>query len=124
MANTISEERLRAVLFNSDLIDADDDGFPGLLRAANADPDEGPEWLPYYKIALALLIQALGAAEAIAYSAIKDPNPAKNKDRLLLLKKVAHAIGELSNHVCAVGPGEAPEGLLPVAKFPWFEETQ
>ncbi len=57
--NTITEEQVWAVLGDSAHLFAGPElGF--LTDNANSDPGEGAEWLPYYKLADAVLIGMLG----------------------------------------------------------------
>jgi hypothetical protein len=122
--NTLTEERIRELLLNSFIIGREPDGFANLLKSANADPEEGAEWLPYYKLALALLMQAFGTACAVAQDAISTPNPtpAKTYSQKRMMRLIAYRLAELSNHVCGIGPGPAPTQLLPLARLPEFPE--
>jgi hypothetical protein len=53
------------------------------LRSANMDPDEGADWLPYYKAALGFLAQCVGALSAGAK--VSDPHVARLWELHLLL---------------------------------------
>ncbi len=110
--NTVTEERVRELLGDSWLIDCEDTGFPELVAQANADPNEGAEWLPYYKIALSLLMQGFGVAMGIAHAGLTDPSTHKVDARLDVLRRVAIGLAKLSNLACAVGPNEATPELL------------
>jgi hypothetical protein len=99
--NTITEARVREVLGHSPLLTAED--YAGLTATANSDPEEGPEWLPYYKLHAALLMQAFGAIAGAADA----QGAAGLRFREIVCK--AKAIARLSLRLCAIGPDETSE---------------
>jgi hypothetical protein len=90
----------------------DDEDYELLAASANADPHEGAEWLPYYKIALGLLMQGFGVLDATVEFA---PATAAVARRNLAC---ARALMELSNHVAATGPALAPAEAPAPAETP------
>jgi len=68
------------------------------------------DWLPYYKLALAVLVQAYGALSAVAadifpYAAA--PMPRRNGWRRSI--DAADALTRLHLRPCGVGPDRSPE---------------
>ncbi len=104
---TITEERVRAVLRNSPLLSAED--YQHLTAQANMDADEGADWLPYYKIALGVLMMAFGSLEAVATG----PHNFDPKSRREVVAD-ALALAKLSNLPCGIGPDESPEQMAAV----------
>lgn len=98
----LTEDRLEEVLklcgddFQPD--DVDD-----LLKSANADPDEGAEWLPYYKLAIAIDAGTIGYLCGILDGLKRTPAPDLNRviDTAL---KVARQEMAASSIVCGIGP--------------------
>ena len=105
--NTIDLERLCELFGDSPhLIDAV--GLGDLLVSANADPHEGAEWLPYYKAALGVLMQAFGMLEATCQTAIDmasaAPVPTAKWQRLLHTRDKSLDLARLHLRPCGVGP--------------------
>ena len=96
MATRIDEKRIRELLGNPDCLTEQD--YADLAGSANADPDESAEWLPYYKLALALLMQAFGVAMSMARSC-------PNKD----VPALARSLARLHFYPCGIGPDGSPE---------------
>lgn len=99
--NTITPDQIRTVLGDPPTLDAED--YVLLTCSANADPDEGAEWLPYYKVACGLLIQAFGMAEAAAVLA---------NDRGQRIMALARGRVVLSQRAAGIGPQEPTPELL------------
>lgn len=98
---TITEDRIRDLMFPTNLLD--DEDYRLLVNSANADADEGAEWLPYYKVACALLMQAFGMAEAAAVL---------TNDRGQRILAKARGLVLLSQRAAGIGPQEPTPELV------------
>ena len=96
--NTITEARVREVLGNTD--DFTDEEYAALTASANADPEEGAEWLPYYKLSCAILMQAYAGAALIAQTI---------SPRFSETRKNVEALAKLSLRPAGIGPDTTPE---------------
>lgn len=106
-ANTLTPDQVRAACQNCPLIDAE--LFALLVRGANADPDEGPEWLPYYKLASSLLMYAFGNMARAALT----PQQFEESHRQQVMRD-ALVLAKLSNRICGLGPNDSPEAAARV----------
>lgn len=110
--NELTPERVRAVLGDSPLI------TPGMVvdltASANADSEEGVEWLPYHKLALSVLSQAFGVMEAVALHGIKLAAASSDvaANRFAAHREqfdYARWLFRLHLRPCGIGPDESPE---------------
>lgn len=104
----LTVERVRAVLADCTLFN--DDDFRALTASANADPEEGAEWLPYYKLALAVLMQAFRTLDKLAGFSPKSPIE-------LRVLSMGRELAKLSNRPCGIGPDESPERAAEVDRL-------
>lgn len=108
-AKPISRERVVHLLspFSPVFNDAEIDE---LAEAANKDPDEGVDWLPYYKLALAIHASTMGFVCEFLYNSIKDVIagvPVKSGKLAEVLQLVQAEFGA-SLMPCGVGPNADP----------------
>lgn len=112
MSQLLSPERVRAVLGDSPLIDAE--FVADMVKSANSDAKEGAEWLPYYKVALGVLARAFGELETVALFGIR---AAATDDDLsvgrfaVIREQLDHARWLFKVHLrpIGIGPDESPE---------------
>lgn len=117
----LTEERLEEVLklCGEDFTSGDTDE---LLAAANADPQEGPEWLPYYKLAVAMNAQTIGYLCGLLERWIVTGVDDVTTFRTAL--KVARDELAASMIPCGVGPHTDAETVCRVLnKASWFRMT-
>lgn len=96
----ITEARVREVLQNTPLLEPAD--FAHLTEQANADAGEGLDWLPYYKIALGVLMHAFGRLHAAA-DQHTTPGTVAHRRRLAVIAE-AELLARLSCRPCGIGP--------------------
>lgn len=115
----IDMDRVRGIIQDSPDLNADD--LAGLLDMANADPEEGPDWLPYYKLAVGLDSHALGCLDGAVLAAIKamegDPTKAKIVRAITNLRDAAQRLMRLSSRSCGIGPDRTPERAAQVDRL-------
>lgn len=112
----LTEDRIRAVLGDSPLVTP---GFVAdVLATANADSEEGADWLPYYKLSLGILAQAFGMLEEVAAEGLRAayargfaPDSAtarwaESRERIL---GEAKSLFLLHLRPTGIGPDELPE---------------
>ena len=116
----LTEERLEEVLkLVGDDFTGDTDE---LLAAANADPEEGAEWMPYYKLAVAMNAQTIGylcgLLERWKVNGVDDVTEFRTA------LKVARAELAASMVPCGIGPQTDAETVCRVLnKASWFKAT-
>ena len=104
----LTEERLREVIGPTPLLD--DEDYRLLVGSANADAHEGADWLPYYKAANGLLMQAFAMVEVVAAIPITPGSQADGR-RAALIRK-ARGLVLLSQRVCGIGPQDVTPELV------------
>lgn len=97
----ITFERVCEVIADSSLFSVND--LHDLTDSTNADSDEGAEWLPYYKLSLAMLMQAFGEAETVAESLARQGS----REQAVLARATRKA--KASCRPCGIGPDLSPE---------------
>lgn len=105
----LTVDRVRDVLADSPLLS--DGDFVSLTNSANADPGEGADWLPYYKLSLAVLMQAFGEVMATA-GYLAESAEAVAPGRTAAARRVlrqAEQMARLSLRPCGIGPDTTPE---------------
>lgn len=110
-------DRVREVLKNSPLLT--DEDWIDLYKAANEDPDETTEWLPYYKLQTSLLCMAIGSSNTALNTALvflrnSHPAEAVKVERVL---KESMATFLLSLYPVGLGPGATLEAFARNDKF-------
>lgn len=107
----LDEERVCEVLGPSTWLSVEE--FEGILATANADPDEGIEWLPWYKLSLGLLMNACGALTAAVDEAIKaiEPNDPELARKMRDLRFESLKTLILSLRASGTGPSTDPEHI-------------
>lgn len=111
-ARPITPDRVRAVLRGSPLLEPED--YADLAEQANADPEEGADWLPYYKLALGVLMRAFGMLDAVCGELIDvtDGNiPARRMVRIKVARSRAEMVAALSLRPCGIGPTDDPAAV-------------
>lgn len=122
MPHLMTEERLEEVLrLCGDDYQPDDPDE--LLASANADPDEGAEWLPYYKLALGMNASTIGYLCGVLQGLRTTPTADRGRviDTAL---KVARQELAASQVPCGVGPRTDAETVCRVLnKVAYFAAT-
>ena len=116
--NTITEADVRAVLGPGYKGDRKD--VAQLVASANADPREGVEWLPYYKLALAVLAEAAGQIQGLAEVISRDMPPDHLPGRVVVEEALRWFDGMFRVHlrVCGLGPDHGnPKRVAKVEKM-------
>jgi hypothetical protein len=101
-------DRVRAWLADSPLLS--DGDFAHFAAQANADPDEGADWLPAYKVSLGVLMTAFGEVMATA-GELATAAEAVAPGRTAVCRRVlrqAELLARLSLRPCGIGPDESP----------------
>lgn len=108
----VTPDRVRAVLGGCPLLEPED--WAELTSQANADPDEGADWLPYYRLALGVLMQAFGRLDAVCQELIDVTEgniPAQRMTRIKVARARAEMVAALSLRPCGIGPTDDPAAV-------------
>lgn len=112
----LTPERIRAVLGESPLVTPE--FVADMVATANADGDEGAEWLPYYKLSLGILAQAFGMMDVVAVEGLRaayargfdaDSATARWAEKREKLLGDARDLFRLHLRPTGIGPDESPE---------------
>lgn len=118
--NAITLDRVRQLFGDSPDLLTDDD-LKELTDSANADADEGAEWLPYYKLSLSLLMRAFGELNAVALNGILGRTPGVVPGKVYEVHGRSCDLARLSLRPCGAGPDASAEKAAEVERM--IDET-